>query len=64
MYPLAGRSLRVVGGRNADEAASGSNGSGKTTLVMAPLWALTGRSDARAEVPRRRDAFHDDYAFL
>ncbi len=53
-YPLADRSLRVVGGRNADEAASDSNGSGKTTLVMAPLWALTGKSDARAEVRRRR----------
>ncbi len=42
--------MRVVTGRNTDEAASDSNGSGKITLVMAGLWALTGRSDARAEV--------------
>lgn len=49
-YPLANRSLRVVCGRNSEEAASDSNGSGKTTLVMSSLWALTGRSDARAEV--------------
>ena len=27
-----------------------SNGAGKTALVMAPLWALTGSVDARAEV--------------
>ena len=26
----------------------GSNGAGKTTLAMAPLWALTGSTDARA----------------
>lgn len=57
-YPLADRSLRLVVGRNADEAASDSNGSGKTTLVMAPLWALTGRSDARAEVS------HDSSLFI
>ena len=33
-----------------DDDGSQSNGSGKSSLVMAPLWALTGRSDARAEV--------------
>lgn len=49
-YPLAGRSLRCVTGRNEDEAAADSNGAGKSALVMAPLWALTGRSDARSEV--------------
>lgn len=27
-----------------------SNGAGKTALVMAPLWALTGNVDPRAEV--------------
>jgi hypothetical protein len=49
-YPLAGRSLRCVTGANRDEAAADSNGAGKSALVMAPLWALTGRSDARSEV--------------
>lgn len=49
-YPLLDRNLRVVTGRNKDEAASDSNGSGKTALVNGPLWAFTGRSDARAEV--------------
>lgn len=49
-YPLHQRSLRVVSGRNCDEAAADSNGAGKSALVMAPLWALTGRSDARSEV--------------
>lgn len=29
-------------------ATGGSNGAGKTTLAMAPLWALTGRTDLRA----------------
>ena len=27
-----------------------SNGAGKTALMMAPLWALTGSVDSRAEV--------------
>jgi hypothetical protein len=27
-----------------------SNGAGKTALTMAPLWALTGSVDSRAEV--------------
>lgn len=49
-YPLLDRNLRVVTGRNKDEAASDSNGSGKTALVNGPLWAFTGRTDARAEV--------------
>ena len=48
-YPLDSRGRRVVTGRNADDAGSASNGAGKSALVMAPLWALTGRSDARAE---------------
>lgn len=29
-----------------------SNGAGKTALMMAPLWALTGSVDSRAEVLR------------
>lgn len=48
-YPLGGRGVRVVSGRNEDDAGADSNGAGKSALVMAPLWALTGRSDARAE---------------
>ena len=48
-YPLAARGVRVVCGRNEDDAGADSNGAGKSALVMAPLWALTGRSDARAE---------------
>ena len=27
----------------------GANGAGKTTLAMAPLWALTGSTDLRAD---------------
>lgn len=49
-YNLQARGARVVTGRNMDDDGSHSNGSGKSNLVMAPLWALTGRSDARAEV--------------
>jgi hypothetical protein len=62
-YDLASRGLVVVTGRleggaglgagsaaGAEAAAGGSsNGAGKTALVMAPLWALTGAPDARAE---------------
>ena len=50
MYSLQGTGARVVTGRNLDDDGSQSNASGKSSLVMAPLWALTGRSDARAEV--------------
>ena len=50
MYSLQGKGARVVTGRNLDDDGSQSNASGKSSLVMAPLWALTGRSDARAEV--------------
>lgn len=49
-YELRDRGIRVVTGRNLDDDGSQSNGAGKSVLVMAPLWALTGRSDARAEV--------------
>ncbi|KAK9831419.1 hypothetical protein WJX81_003210 [Elliptochloris bilobata] len=48
-YPLGARGVLVVCGRNEDDAGADSNGAGKSALVMAPLWALTGRSDARAE---------------
>ena len=34
---------------DADGDISFSNGAGKTTLAMAPLWALTGSTDARAD---------------
>ena len=50
VYSLQGKGARVVTGRNLDDDGSQSNASGKSSLVMAPLWALTGRSDARAEV--------------
>lgn len=49
-YGLQDRGIRVVTGRNHDDDGSQSNGAGKSVLVMAPLWALTGRSDARSEV--------------
>ena len=50
VYSLEGKGARVVTGRNLDDDGTQSNASGKSSLVMAPLWALTGRSDARAEV--------------
>jgi hypothetical protein len=49
-YELKGRGVRVISGRSEDVDAADSNGAGKSALVMAPAWALTGRSDARAEV--------------
>ena len=49
VYPLRGRGVCAVVGDNRDDRCSDSNGAGKTTLVMAPMWALTGRSDARVE---------------
>ena len=49
-YSLASRGVRVVSGRSENVEAADSNGAGKSALVMAPAWALTGRSDARAEV--------------
>ena len=50
VYSLQRKGARVMTGRNMDDDGSQSNASGKSSLVMAPLWALTGRSDARAEV--------------
>ena len=49
-YGLQERGIRVITGSNLDDDGSQSNGAGKSVLVMAPLWALTGRSDARSEV--------------
>ena len=49
VYPLFGRGVCAVVGDNGDDRCSDSNGAGKTTLVMAPMWALTGRTDARVE---------------
>ena len=37
-YPLAACGVRVVSGRNEDDAGADSNGAGKSALVMAPLW--------------------------
>lgn len=49
-YDLTKRGFCVITGRNEDDQGSESNGAGKSALVMAPLWALTGKSDARNEV--------------
>ncbi|KAK9914871.1 hypothetical protein WJX75_001641 [Coccomyxa subellipsoidea] len=48
-YGLSNRGIRVITGSNLDDDGTQSNGAGKSVLVMAPLWALTGRSDARSE---------------
>jgi hypothetical protein len=55
-YPLRERGARIVVGRTAGMGdsgggvvAGGSNGAGKSALVMAPLWALSGETDARPE---------------
>lgn len=50
-YELGTRGLVVVTGQVEDTEDAGveSNGAGKTALMMAPLWALTGDVDARAE---------------
>ena len=48
-YDLVQRGFCIVTGRNEDDQGSESNGAGKSALVMAPLWALTGKSDARNE---------------
>ena len=56
-YDLSSGGVRVLTGRNVDASGSGgavdapadSNGAGKTSLAMAPHWAITGRSDARAD---------------
>lgn len=49
-YKLGDRGLRVVTGKNKDDTAADSNGAGKSALVMAPLWAITGRTEPRSEV--------------
>ncbi|KAK9812526.1 hypothetical protein WJX73_005975 [Symbiochloris irregularis] len=48
-YELQGRGLRVITGQNLDDPASASNGAGKSALVMAPLWAITGKTEPRSE---------------
>lgn len=49
-YELGSRGLRVLSGRNLDDASAESNGTGKSALLMAALWCLTGRSDLRTLV--------------
>ena len=61
-YQLASRGLRVISGRSEDVEAADSNGAGKSALVMAPAWALTGRSDARAEVSFTRERSADKHS--
>ena len=51
-YSLRSRGLCLVTGRNDDFPTADSNGAGKTSLVMAPLWALTGTTDARPDSSR------------
>eukprot|EP00960_Hanusia_phi_P030134 748400-Hanusia_phi.AAC.12 len=60
VYPLEDRGVVLVMGRNQDETSCDSNGSGKTNLCMAPLWALTGSADVRADGKRlgRKDVVH------
>jgi len=47
-----------------DGEVTASNGAGKTTLAMAPLWALTGSTDARADGKpiEARGVIHDGSA--
>lgn len=49
-YSLSDKGVCVISGRNEDDLSAESNGAGKSALVMASLWALTGKSDARSEV--------------
>lgn len=49
-YKLDNQGIRVISGSNLDDDGSLSNGAGKSALVMSALWALTGRTDPRAEV--------------
>ena len=53
-YKLENQGIRVISGSNLDDDGSLSNGAGKSALVMSALWALTGRTDPRAEVRPRR----------
>lgn len=39
-YPLAGRGVVAISGRNDDDSSAQSNGAGKTSLVSAIFWAL------------------------
>lgn len=51
-YPLQKRGLVMLTGRDCshDDVLTGrTNATGKTTLIMAPLWAMTGRTDARPD---------------
>ncbi|KAK9831282.1 hypothetical protein WJX74_010231 [Apatococcus lobatus] len=48
-YNLENQGIRVISGSNLDDDGSMSNGAGKSALVMSALWALTGRTDPRAE---------------
>ncbi|CAD7699660.1 unnamed protein product [Ostreobium quekettii] len=63
-YPLHKQGIRVISGQNLDDVSSESNGAGKSMLVTAPLWAVTGRLDARAEAASRgitnSDIVNDD----
>ncbi len=57
-YDLSKRGFCVITGRNEDDQGAESNGAGKSALVMAPLWALTGKSDARSEASKPIQLLH------
>ena len=52
VYPLAGRGIVFLTGRNLDEDGFESNAAGKTTLAMSALWALTGQMEPRHRARR------------
>ncbi|KIY99496.1 hypothetical protein MNEG_8466 [Monoraphidium neglectum] len=46
-YPLAGRGLVALTGRNEDDGSAESNGAGKTSLATALLWAMKAEGGER-----------------
>lgn len=58
-YPLGGRGLVLLRGKNLDDPGAESNAAGKSKLAMAGLWALTGEGDERPVM----DAKVTDVAF-
>lgn len=46
-YPLAGRGLVLLRGKNMDDPGAESNAAGKSKLAMAAQWALTGEGDEK-----------------
>jgi DNA repair exonuclease SbcCD ATPase subunit len=46
-YPLGGRGLVLLRGKNMDDPGAESNAAGKSKLAMAAQWALTGEGDEK-----------------